>query len=136
MYCSSAALSAAAAEHDLPAVEKAILLLSVDDRLPDKLLKGKTALMMVSQRASGAGSHDALQIVLALLAMGPNLEQQHRHGKGIFAEKPTPADATLRKMYEKLHTRCVQALLDHDWLTLAREGWEVCGACNCVPLCY
>lgn len=57
-------------------------------------------------------------------------------GKGIFAPNPTKADMQLRIMYEKLNERCVQALLDHEWLNLVLEGWQYCGLCNCISFCY
>ena len=73
--------------------------------------------------------------LLAVMTIAPSLEHQHKTGTGIFSEKPTKGDATLREMYDKLNERCVAALLDHDWLSLVLEGTETCVSCGCVPFC-
>lgn len=73
--------------------------------------------------------------LLSVMTIGPSLESQHRKGKGIFAEKPTKADASLREMYDKINERVVAALLDHKWLEMVMEGSEVCLSCGYVPGC-
>ena len=42
-------------------------------------------------------------------------------GKGMFAEHPTEGDRSLKVMYEKLNERTVAALVDHDWISMAKE---------------
>jgi hypothetical protein len=32
--------------------------------------------------------------------------------------------------------RSVQALVDHDWLSLVLEGWQHCGLCSGISFCY
>ena len=74
--------------------------------------------------------------LIAVLAMGPSIEQQHRTGTGIFSEKPTDGEKQQREMYEKLNERIIAALIDHNWIDLAKEESEYCGACGCLPFCF
>jgi len=73
---------------------------------------------------------------ISLAAMGPNIEHQQRTGKGMFAEHPTEGDKSLRDMYEKLNERTVAALIDHDWISMAKEQSQWCGLCTAVPFCF
>ena len=74
--------------------------------------------------------------LIAVLAMGPSIEQQHRSGTGIFAEKPSKGEQQMREMYEKLNERIITALLDHEWIALAQEKTQYCGLCTCMPFCF
>ena len=41
--------------------------------------------------------------LIAVLAMGPSIEQQHRTKSGIFAEKPTASDKAQKEMCASAH---------------------------------
>ena len=74
--------------------------------------------------------------LIAVLAMGPSIEKDHKNRTGMFAEKPSKGDQQLREMYEKLNERIIAALLDHKWFDLAIETTEWCGLCTCIYGCY
>ena len=74
--------------------------------------------------------------LISVCAIAPSIEVAHRHGTGLFAEKPTEGDAQMRLMYEKLNERIVAALTDHHWLDRILQGSQSCGLCSCISFCY
>ena len=74
--------------------------------------------------------------LVQLLTLTPTWAKQKKARSGMWAERPTAADAKLKQMYDQYHPRLVAALTDHDWdQLLVENGAARCGACPCFSFC-
>ena len=70
-----------------------------------------------------------------VLTMAQGWAKQKKQRAGMWADKPSTADAKMREMYAKYHPRLVAALTDHKWNELLVEGDAACGVCSCCSFC-
>jgi len=73
--------------------------------------------------------------LVQLLTLTPTWAKERKARTGMWAERPTAADAKLKDMYDKYHPRLVAALTDHAWDQLLSESDTRCGACPCFSFC-
>ncbi|KAL1518991.1 hypothetical protein AB1Y20_003260 [Prymnesium parvum] len=61
---------------------------------------------------------------VAILTLSPSFAKQKKLRSGMFAESPSPGDASLLKMYTEFNKRLLAALLDHKWIELVLPATE------------